>query len=425
MASPTEPQDAEKQQAPDAEQAPPNSETQPAPVNSETPAPNAETKADAAITDIVDQHAETLPPLSTADIRAIAVVAERVRGLLRNTVDNLIEIGRELNAIRPRIPHGKWENFLNDELGLSQPSAYRLMRIAKAFESFPRNDLRAFDRHAMYLLSAPDVTESTRAEAVDRAAAGEHISLDVARAITGKSFKGQDREGQDLDDDGDDDTDTDTKADNAGVEGNADGTTKALQDADTGVGLWPEIGTPTADALEGRTADQTQNGAGAGGHPEGDGGEGREDREDDEPGGQAQADLDSAAIADEPNVTGLEKEHRESPTPAASGITPDAETKASEPLLPKPEPEEPDEPEPEEPDEPERDEPDETERDEPDEPGPEAIKEFVEQANSTVTWLRTSAKRFPTKRRRWEMIQFNLDTAATFLEDIVSELNPL
>jgi hypothetical protein len=97
----------------------------------------------------------------------------------------VIEIGRQLNAIRPLFEYGKWEPFLRDKLGLSPASARRFMQVAEAWgaKSFLGNDLAGIDRHALFMLSAPEVTEAMRIEAADRSAAGEHITVAEARKM--------------------------------------------------------------------------------------------------------------------------------------------------------------------------------------------------------------------------------------------------
>jgi hypothetical protein len=123
---------------------------------------------------------------SPEDLQAIAAVTEKIKGLLRRTNEDVVEIGRQLNAIRPLIPERKWQQWLKDEFGMSQPTAYRFMRIAKERGddiAFRGNAIERMDRHALFFLSSPDVSEDVRAEAVNRAAGGEHITEAEARNL--------------------------------------------------------------------------------------------------------------------------------------------------------------------------------------------------------------------------------------------------
>jgi hypothetical protein len=131
---------------------------------------------------------------SPEDLKAIAAATEKINGLLRLTNQNIIEIGRELNAIRPLIPKRKWQRWLKDEFGMSQPTAYRFMRIAKEFGdvgddiAFPGNSIDRIDRHALFLLTDPNVSRAIRFEVVARANAGERISKETMREMLGRSL---------------------------------------------------------------------------------------------------------------------------------------------------------------------------------------------------------------------------------------------
>jgi hypothetical protein len=133
----------------------------------------------------------------------------------------------------------------------------------------------------------PDVLRAAalkQAVALKRAAAAKSSQTeDEARAEDPDPDQDQGDKEQGDKEQGETNTDTDT--DNAGAEGDADGTTKALQDADTSVGLQPLVDPAPADAVkEDRTSDQTQDDTGARGRHDDDDDD-EDDDDDDELGG--------------------------------------------------------------------------------------------------------------------------------------------
>jgi hypothetical protein len=136
--------------------------------------------------------------ISTADVAnvaaddgSIAAATRTIRNLLKRTSEDMIAIGQELIKARSLFEHGAWEVWLRDELRLSPATARRFIRFAEVFgdKSLPRSDLSGIDRHALVVLCAPGVSKVARVEAIDRAAAGEHITEPIARTIANKPAK--------------------------------------------------------------------------------------------------------------------------------------------------------------------------------------------------------------------------------------------
>jgi hypothetical protein len=80
----------------------------------------------------------------------------------------IIEIGRELIAARGQI-HGEWawEVWLDAEFGWSEAKAKKFIAVAKLFNSpsIVTSEL-TIEATALYALSAPDVPQEARDEAV-------------------------------------------------------------------------------------------------------------------------------------------------------------------------------------------------------------------------------------------------------------------
>jgi hypothetical protein len=108
--------------------------------------------------------------------RIVSVAAGMARGCI-------VEVGRELIEAKALCAHGQWLPWLLVEFGWSEDTAHRYMQVAKAFQipHAAEFSVLTIDATALYTLAAPDVPQSARNEAVERAQAGEHISKAEAR----------------------------------------------------------------------------------------------------------------------------------------------------------------------------------------------------------------------------------------------------
>jgi hypothetical protein len=110
--------------------------------------------------------------------------AERIRRKIKTTLEDVIGIGEELLAIREALPHGQFGAWLEAEFGWTDRTARNFMAVAGQFgpKTEMISDMR-IDPSAAYVLAAPAVPEEAREAALQRAAAGEHITPGVAREI--------------------------------------------------------------------------------------------------------------------------------------------------------------------------------------------------------------------------------------------------
>jgi hypothetical protein len=98
----------------------------------------------------------------------LAGISERVRSLLRRSVEDIIEIGRSLQRAKELLPHGNFGAWLDKEFGLSERSAQNFMNAAKRFGD--RSEMIAdLKPGALYLLAAP----STHQGVIDQVLNGE------------------------------------------------------------------------------------------------------------------------------------------------------------------------------------------------------------------------------------------------------------
>jgi hypothetical protein len=94
--------------------------------------------------------------------------ADRIRERVKKTVENIIEVGNDLLAVRETLPHGQFLPWLRAEFGWSERSAQNFMSVAEQFKSAKIADL-PIQPSAAHLLAAPSVPDEAREKAVEKA----------------------------------------------------------------------------------------------------------------------------------------------------------------------------------------------------------------------------------------------------------------
>ncbi len=114
--------------------------------------------------------------------------ADRIRERIKKTVEDIIEVGNDLLAVKEALPHGQFLPWLRAEFGWSERSAQNFMSVAEKFKSAKIADL-PIQPSAAYLLAAPSVPDEAREKAVEKAEAGEEITFAAAREIVAEARK--------------------------------------------------------------------------------------------------------------------------------------------------------------------------------------------------------------------------------------------
>ena len=114
--------------------------------------------------------------------------ADRIRERVKKTVEDIIEVGNDLLAVKEALPHGQFLPWLKAEFGWSERSAQNFMSVAEQFKSAKIADL-PIQPSAAYLLAAPSVPDEAREKAVEKAEAGEEITFATAREIVAEARK--------------------------------------------------------------------------------------------------------------------------------------------------------------------------------------------------------------------------------------------
>jgi hypothetical protein len=114
--------------------------------------------------------------------------ADRIRERIKKTVEDIIEVGNDLLAVKEALPHGQFLPWLKAEFGWSERSAQNFMGVAEKFKSAKIADLPT-QPSAAYLLAAPSLPDEAREKAVEKAEAGEEITFAAAREIVAEAKK--------------------------------------------------------------------------------------------------------------------------------------------------------------------------------------------------------------------------------------------
>lgn len=118
------------------------------------------------------------------DAETRIVVQQRtteIKALMKRAASDIIEIGQKLIEVKAKLPHGAWLPWLRSEFAWSDDTARNHMNVARAFREIPNGS--EFDARALYLLAASSTPQAARVEAIERASAGETITLPAARQM--------------------------------------------------------------------------------------------------------------------------------------------------------------------------------------------------------------------------------------------------
>ena len=113
--------------------------------------------------------------------------AERIRERVKKTVENIIEVGNELLAVKESLDHGHFLPWLKAEFGWSERTARNFMAIAEHFGKSAKFADLPIQPSAAYLLAAPAVPDEAREAAIEKAKAGEQITVLAAKAIVAEA----------------------------------------------------------------------------------------------------------------------------------------------------------------------------------------------------------------------------------------------
>lgn len=101
--------------------------------------------------------------------------AQRIKLRLRRSAEDIIEIGRDLIAVKSSIGHGNFLPWVEAEFGMSDQTARRFMQVADAYGG-KSNIVLNLDPTALYALAAPKTPIEVREEIERMIEAGEVVT---------------------------------------------------------------------------------------------------------------------------------------------------------------------------------------------------------------------------------------------------------
>lgn len=103
------------------------------------------------------------------------LAANSIKLRLKRTVEDIIEIGRELTAVKPSL-EGTFDAWFEAETGLDRHMAYKFIQVSEKFGAV-NNLPSTISPTVLYLLSAPSTPETVVQQAIEKAESGEDVSV--------------------------------------------------------------------------------------------------------------------------------------------------------------------------------------------------------------------------------------------------------
>lgn len=109
---------------------------------------------------------------------------EKIKTLMRQTVEGIIETGERLHKVKQRLKHGEFMTWVENEIKCHYSTALHFMRVWQTFgEQKEQIADVGINVSVLYLLSAPSTPEEFRTKIVRLAQAGNSISFSEVKRL--------------------------------------------------------------------------------------------------------------------------------------------------------------------------------------------------------------------------------------------------
>lgn len=137
-----------------------------------------------------------LTPTDRDEVREVAV---RIRLRMSRTVQEVIEIGRDLIAVKEKLGHGKFLRWIETEFRMSDHTASNIMNVARRFGDQIPNYFE-FGPSVLYALAAPSTSDEVVEEVISKSANGEKVTVDDVKRLKAeaKGLKEKEREARSI-----------------------------------------------------------------------------------------------------------------------------------------------------------------------------------------------------------------------------------
>ena len=117
-----------------------------------------------------------------ADADAVRQHAVEIKLSERRASDAIVDAGRHLIAVRDRLQHGQWQDWLSVEFKMSDRTARRMMAVAEQFDG-KTDTVSVLGPSVLYLLAGDSVPEPAREAVIDLAKTGQTVTKAQAQTI--------------------------------------------------------------------------------------------------------------------------------------------------------------------------------------------------------------------------------------------------
>lgn len=111
-----------------------------------------------------------------------------IKGLMRRTSEDIIDIGQKLIEVKQYLGHGNFLKWLKSEFNWSVSTATKFMQVGEQFKFVNFTNLN-ITASALYLIAAPSTPKEAREEVLQQATLGENINYSKAKTIIHKYKK--------------------------------------------------------------------------------------------------------------------------------------------------------------------------------------------------------------------------------------------
>jgi DNA repair exonuclease SbcCD ATPase subunit len=101
--------------------------------------------------------------------------SERIKLRMKRTAEDIIEIGKDLIAIKEKLPHGQFLPWIDSEFGLTDKTAQNFMNVTERFGG-KSEIISDFKPTLLYLLAAPSTPDEVVEQVIEKVEAGETVT---------------------------------------------------------------------------------------------------------------------------------------------------------------------------------------------------------------------------------------------------------
>lgn len=116
---------------------------------------------------------------------AVKTATERIKLRMKRTAEDIIEIGKDLIAIKEKLPHGQFLPWIASEFEMSEPTAKNFMAVARRFGD-KTLIISDFNPTVLYQLAAPSTPDEVVEQVIEKAASGETVTAKEVKDLKAK-----------------------------------------------------------------------------------------------------------------------------------------------------------------------------------------------------------------------------------------------